>query len=109
LRRNINESMTAKGGAAKAICEMKTLLEGLESGNKWIKRRRSNDALSPVERREADRRRRSMKIGETLVVKYETVPWKVREKRTALLRRLPREREIYNETLSPQDALLKGL
>jgi len=85
LKRNVKESKAAKGGAAKAVSGIKTLVERLEEGAKWVKERRAKVAFSPADRSEVDRWQSSVKVAETPVGKYAGVLRKAREKRRALL------------------------
>jgi nucleolar complex protein 2 len=85
LKRCIKEAKAAKGGAAKAVGGIKTLVERLDEGAKWVKERRAKVAFSPVDRSEVDHWQRSVKIAETPVGKYATVLRKAREKRRVLL------------------------
>ena len=85
LKRNIKESKAAKGGATKAVSGIKTLVERLEEGAKWVKERRAKVAFAPADRSEVDRWQQSVKVTETPVGKYATVLRKAREKRRALL------------------------
>jgi nucleolar complex protein 2 len=86
LKRNVKESKAAKGGAAKAVSGIKTLVERLEEGAKWVKERRAKGVgFSPADRSEVYRWQRSVKVAETPVGKYAAVLRKAREKRRALL------------------------
>ena len=85
LKRTIKEAKAANAGVAKAVGGIKTLVERLEEGAKWVKERRASVAFSPADRSEVDRWQRSVKIAETPVGKYATVLRKAREKRRALL------------------------
>jgi nucleolar complex protein 2 len=85
LKRTIKESKAAKGGAAKAVGGIKTLVERFEEGARWVKERRAKGTFSPADRSEVDRWQRGIKVSETPVGKYATVLRKARENRRALL------------------------
>ena len=79
LRRNIRESKAAKGGAAKVVGGIRTLVERLEDGAKWVKERRAKVGFSPADRSEVDQWQRNVKIAETSVGKYAAVLQKARD------------------------------
>ena len=85
LKRSIKEAKATKGGVAKAVGGIKTLVERLEEGAKWVKERRATVTFSPADRSEVDRWQRCVKVPETPVGKYATVLRKAREKRRVLL------------------------
>lgn len=85
LRRSIKEAKTAQGSATKAVGGIKTLVERLEEGAKWVRDRRAAVAFSPADRSEVDRWQGGVKIAETPVGKYAAVLRKAREKRRVLL------------------------
>src|SRR5258706_12290688 len=64
LKRNIKESKAAKGGAAKGISGIKTLVERLDEGAKGVKERRAKVTFAPADRSEVDRWERSVKVTE---------------------------------------------
>jgi len=97
LRRNIKESKATKGGAAKAVGGIRTLVERLEDGAKWVKERRAKVAFSPADRSEVDQWQGRVKIGETPVGKYAAVLQKAREKRRALIEKAREGKGEYVE------------
>lgn len=69
----------------KIVTLVKTLVERIEEGVRWVTTRRDNVVFAPANQNEVERWERDVKVEETPVGKYMRVQRKAREKKQALL------------------------
>ncbi|KAF8317898.1 Noc2-domain-containing protein [Clavulina sp. PMI_390] len=89
LRKALKKAHSSGGGKGaangKIVSMVKTLVERIEEGSKWVSSKRDNVTFAPANQTQVQRWESEVKVEETPVGKYMRVQRKTREKKQAML------------------------